>query len=81
MSQTPPSKTPLLDTVVYPSDLKKLDKAQLRQFSDDRENERIHLESESLKGFTQSVRNEVTVSCRVAPRITNSDSPRIPSTL
>ena len=47
MSQTPPSKTPLLDTVVYPSDLKKLDKAQLRQFSDELRHELIHAVAES----------------------------------
>jgi len=35
------SRTPLLDTVVYPADLRRLDKAQLRQFADELRHELI----------------------------------------
>src|SRR3979409_294599 len=38
---TPVSPTPLLDTVTYPADLRRLDKAQLRQFSDELRHELI----------------------------------------
>ncbi len=47
MSQSSTSKTPLLDTVLYPSDLKKLDKAQLHQFADELRLELIHAVAES----------------------------------
>jgi 1-deoxy-D-xylulose-5-phosphate synthase len=35
------SKTPLLDTVVYPADLRRLDKSQLKQFADELRHELI----------------------------------------
>ena len=45
MSQTP--HTPLLDTVKFPADLRKLDKSQLRQFSDELRAEMIDAVSTS----------------------------------
>ena len=45
MSQPP--HTPLLDTVQYPADLRKLDKSQLRQFSDELRAEMIDAVSTS----------------------------------
>ena len=45
MSHTP--HTPLLDTVQYPADLRKLDKSQLRQFSDELRTEMIDAVSTS----------------------------------
>ncbi|WP_128891348.1 1-deoxy-D-xylulose-5-phosphate synthase [Erythrobacter sp. HKB08] len=45
MSQPP--KTPLLDTVEYPADLRKLDKSQLRQFADELRAEMIDAVSTS----------------------------------
>ena len=40
-TQTSMSRTPLLDTVTYPADLRRLDKAQLRQFADELRHELI----------------------------------------
>ena len=40
-TQTTMSPTPLLDTVTYPAELRRLDKAQLRQFADELRHELI----------------------------------------